>query len=294
MQKKLNRAAIFAHYDKNSKIEDYVVFYLKELNKIASKIVFVSDSDVDEKELEKIKPYTIKQIAKRHFEYDFGSYKRGVQFLKENNLLENFDELIFANDSTYAPLFDFKIMFEKMEKSNASFWGVTSNNEIQMHLQSYFLVFKKEVFLSGCFLDFISNVKKEKTKEDVVINYEVNLTNYLAKNGFSYDFYCKTFKDIPCNHLNCYRDLILKDNCPFLKRGLVLFNQIGYNYPLFIKNLIKKTSYDYSLIEKDKINQKPLSKFEHIKLFIKSIKKQFLKIYFKKRCVLFLGKWYWF
>ena len=48
-----NIVAIFAHYSANNKIDDYVIYYLKQLKKIAKDIIFVSDCNVKELELEK-------------------------------------------------------------------------------------------------------------------------------------------------------------------------------------------------------------------------------------------------
>lgn len=83
----MKRTAVFAHYDKNNLIQDYVVYYLSELKKYAEKIIFVSDSDVLPEELKKIEGIVEQSIIGRHGEYDFGSYKRGFLYAKENNLL---------------------------------------------------------------------------------------------------------------------------------------------------------------------------------------------------------------
>lgn len=83
----MKRTAVFAHYDKNNLIQDYVVYYLSELKKCAEKIIFVSDSDVLPEELKKIEGIVEQSIIGRHGEYDFGSYKRGFLYAKENNLL---------------------------------------------------------------------------------------------------------------------------------------------------------------------------------------------------------------
>ena len=74
-KEKYNRTAVFAHYDENNQIQDYVVFYLKHLKKFVKDIIFVSDSPVEENELKKISKYVKHIIAYHHGEYDFGSYK---------------------------------------------------------------------------------------------------------------------------------------------------------------------------------------------------------------------------
>ena len=72
---------IFASFDKDNIIDDYVVYYLKELSKFAD-IIYVADNYISEFELYKIKEYAIKTITIPHGEYDFGSYKRGYIYAK--------------------------------------------------------------------------------------------------------------------------------------------------------------------------------------------------------------------
>ena len=50
----MTKLAIFAHYDRGNEIQDYVIEYLKGLKEVAQDIIFVSDSNVKEEELEKI------------------------------------------------------------------------------------------------------------------------------------------------------------------------------------------------------------------------------------------------
>jgi lipopolysaccharide biosynthesis protein len=174
--------SVFAHFDKDNLVDDYVLEYLAELKKISPKIIFVSDCNLRESETKKLSNLCETIIAKRHGEYDFGSYKRGIEFLK--NELENYDKLIIANDSCYLanPL---SPVFEKMANKNCDFWGMTINHEgYASHIQSYFMVFGKEVFLSDIFKQFFSSVKKEESKNDVIKKYETSLTQILLKAGF--------------------------------------------------------------------------------------------------------------
>lgn len=54
--------AIFSSFDKDNIIDDYVVYYLKELSKFAD-IIFVADNYTSKFQLDKIREYTIKAIA---------------------------------------------------------------------------------------------------------------------------------------------------------------------------------------------------------------------------------------
>lgn len=49
--------------------------------------------------VEKLKKLCDCVIVKRHKEYDFGSYKRGDQYLSDSHLLEKIDSLLICNDS---------------------------------------------------------------------------------------------------------------------------------------------------------------------------------------------------
>lgn len=74
----MNRYAIFAHYDSDNKIEDYVFYYLKELKTVCDYIIFVSDSNLPQNQTVKLDELVDEKIIGRHGEYDFGSYKRGT------------------------------------------------------------------------------------------------------------------------------------------------------------------------------------------------------------------------
>lgn len=302
----MNRVAVFAHYDKNNLIQDYVVYYLSELKKCASKIIFVSDSDILSDELKKIENIVEHSIVGKHGEYDFGSYKRGFIYAKENGLLNTCEELIFANDSCYAPLFPFEDMFSVMSKKPLDFWGPTcSDAGIKKedrtveccrfdHLQSYFAVFKPAVFNSKIFNDFIVSVKKEETKEEIIIKYEMGMSHLLVENGFKYDSYSRLCKKVPSAHTAAYRDLIKQDKSPFLKREITLYRSAEAFYPVFIKHLIKKyTKYDYNLIQKDvRKNARCLTPAEHLKFGFKSYRRFIYRRRRKERLICFLGNWY--
>ena len=278
----MKRIAVFAHYSKNNKIEDYVVFYLESLKKVADFTVFVSDSNIDEDEISKISPFTDKIIAKPHGEYDFGSYKRGYLYLKEAGILApknpEISELIFANDSCYAPLFPFDTMFSTMDTKEVDFWGNTQNYTEEIigkkgfeHIQSYFLVFRQNVFNSKAFDDFMINITKENSKEDIINKYEIGLSTTLKKAGFKADAYCTLSKEKNDVQLSNYASIVKQNHSPFLKRGLVLF-RFEDNYPFFIKKLIKNTEYDYSLIEKDiRKNREKFTVPHFLCFFLKSL-----------------------
>ena len=185
------RYAVFAGYNPNSILEPYILTYLKGLNEITDGIVYITDSPLLETEKAKLKKFNILFSSfNRHNEYDWGSYKRGYLWLKNNGYLEKADEVIFANDSCFAPITDFKEMFSSMEKHKTiDFWGNTQSAFRYPHLQSYFMVFRKRILHSEIFDKFFTDIKYQPTHLDYIFHYEIPLTTAFSTHGFSWKSY---------------------------------------------------------------------------------------------------------
>ncbi|EPB0637164.1 rhamnan synthesis F family protein [Yersinia enterocolitica] len=177
---KTNRVCIFAHYDKDNIIDPYVIYYLKKLKEANIDVVFVSVSNILNTEL--IKPYTINIINRDNIGYDFMSWQVGLASIND---IQQYDELIFCNDSCYGPLYPLDHILNKFtDDGNTDFWGITDNIQLGYHIQSYFIAFKSNVFNSDVFKEFINSISVEKSKEDIVYKYEVGLTKKLHSRGF--------------------------------------------------------------------------------------------------------------
>ena len=245
----MKRLAIFAGYDKNNIIDDYVLFYLKELNKF-SDIIYVADCEMQETELNKVKDYTIKAISEKHGEYDFGSYKRGYIYAKENNILENYDYLILCNDSVYGPFFSLEELFNKMKYYK--FCGLYKSRDIKIashyYIGSFFIIIEKEIFSSDIFSNFIISVKKEEYKIKIIKNYEFGLSKLMIDSGVNIE---GLFSDTDISNRPYFEPLkLLDEGFPFIKKHIL---EKKITVPLNIEELkliiqkIRKT-YDIKLI----------------------------------------------
>ena len=265
----MKRAAVFAHYDKDNLIDDYVVYYVKALREICEKVIFVSCVDLPAEEKEKLTGIADHIIAEQHNEYDFGSYKRGFLYLHDNNLLQDIDSLIFANDSCYGPLFSLKNLFTEMDSRQVDFWGITKNRFgmafaepknivcVRPHIQSYFLVFDSKVFNSECFVEFMKNIKAETTKDAIIIKYEIGLSELLTQNGFSSDVYIKDYYRFNHVVLSLWRQLITKSKSPFLKCSVIRLTNRNLTTIAGWENVIKKyTNYPVELIKNNQARTK--------------------------------------
>lgn len=196
MGNRKERIAIFASFSENNKIADYIIYYLKALRKVVDRIIFVSDTDMGKDETNKISDIVSIAICHRHGTYDFGSYRIGYFWALEHNWLEDADELILANDSCYGPIFPFEEVFGKMDLQDCDFWGLTDSYEVKHHLCSFFLVFRKKVFTSIPFHNFVSGFTKRESYWEYVNLYERQFTEALECHGFKASVYIDIDKNV--------------------------------------------------------------------------------------------------
>ncbi len=187
----MRRTVVFASYSKQGIIADYILYYLRCLHEVADRIIFIADNEVRAPEQEKLEGIVIHMDCKRHGCYDFGSYRKGYEWAEENGILNDTDELIFCNDSCYGPIMPFGEVFSKMEEKNCDFWGMVESYVSKIHLQSYYIVFKKQVFHSNAFRSFVLSIEKQDSYDDYVAKYETRFTDYLCKAGFSYSSFMR-------------------------------------------------------------------------------------------------------
>ncbi len=180
------RLFLIAGYDKNGKINSALLHLVKSLAKYGD-CVLVMDSDCDESELKKIKPYCLYVAGVRHGEYDFGSYKRAYIWATENTNLSNYDFMYMVNDSVYGPLFDIGDYLNKMESLGTDAFGMVKKTGGKFeHIQSWFIGMNKQVFLSKWFSDFIMSVRKVEKKTAVTALYENGFTRKLNENKIAW------------------------------------------------------------------------------------------------------------
>src|SRR4051794_2124549 len=177
---KSQRVALFAHFDAEDQVKRYVTEYLVRLREVCDRIVFVTTSRLPERELDKVRPHVESVFVKDNTGFDFGMWQHGI----ERTDLADADEIVLTNSSVFGPIYPLDPIFRRMSDDPCDFWGMTDNFEFRWHLQSYFLVFKREVARSEAFRRFFESVLPYRSKGPVVLGYEVGLTTFLVDSGF--------------------------------------------------------------------------------------------------------------
>ncbi|MFT5797609.1 MAG: CDP-glycerol glycerophosphotransferase [Candidatus Azotimanducaceae bacterium] len=250
------RACLFAAYDADSQIDEYVLVYLRDLAKHAD-VFYMADSDMPGSELAKLEGIVKGSWARRHGAYDFGSYSILARDLVGWDKLAEYDEVIFANDSCYLvqPL---EKVFSDMAQKSCAWWGlqatkgiystrayqpfptidgVVSVDEIKadlldqfecdsiydFHIGSYFVAFRKNVVKDERFQRVINGIQSEKRKLSIVLKYEVGLTHFLIGHGYEFDTWVQTVTIMHPVYTDVAFDL-LKDGFPLFKRYMLAEN----------------------------------------------------------------------
>lgn len=232
------RLFIFASYDKFQRVDDTLIYYLNALSQLGD-IVFYMDNDLQNNEIDKIKsiPNVLYARAKRHGEYDFGSYKRGYIWTRDNNLLSDYDWVYLVNDSVLGPIAPLEPIIKKLEKSDADFVGMVccTDPDLPHHLQSWFIGLNVDIAKSDIFNNFITDISHEYDKATIVYKYEIRLTQMLLQNGYKYT---TVFQD---SNANIYNNAakVLEQGVPFIKKLSFDNTKIIKLYPFIPKQVVK-------------------------------------------------------
>lgn len=230
------RITIFAAYDSKKEIKKYVLTYLLYLRELSDFLIFISDCDYSDYSKKILGNYVDYFECHKHGEYDFGSYKRGINYLINKDMLYQFDELIICNDSCLC-LGSLKKVFNTMSFQHVDFWGMTQSFEFRTHLQSFFLVFKKNVFTRIEFRNYFNSVEKKRSFGEIVASYELPLMKYFNELGFkSGAFFSLNNKLNPSS----FPKLLLNNNCPLIKKKIFLNDRWSKNSVLFLLLRINK------------------------------------------------------
>ena len=88
------RLSIYATFDKNQRIDRYVVYCLQKLKMVSDTIIVVSNTRLSEKEKGKLS--IVDHIYERDDSgYDMGGFAYVIQKLNANNDICRYDEIIY-------------------------------------------------------------------------------------------------------------------------------------------------------------------------------------------------------
>jgi hypothetical protein len=184
--KENKKCLIYAHFDKDNLIKNYVIESLIIFSQIGYDIVFYTTSTSINNYDESFLPFKIKYVSP-YFKSggdDWFMWLKGCKILKEQN--RQYDWIMLANDSMLFGINGIENMrksISNIESRDIDFWGHWDSNEISYHIMSSLYEFKYE--LLDHFIKFTeTNLFACKSKHEVVLKCETKLTIYLQSLGF--------------------------------------------------------------------------------------------------------------
>lgn len=244
----VKRLCLFAGYDRDGIVDDYVIAYVRELSRHAD-VYYLADSDMQPGELDKLAPYTRGAWAQRHGQYDFGSYSQLAGKVGWEAIAQ-YDELLLVNDSCYL-LRGLDDVFARMDGKACDWWGLQATKGIvatrrnpanrfrqpipmdavrnsllqnferdyqyDFHVGSYFVAYRRPVIDDPEFRRLIDSVAWQASKKNLVLKYEVGFTRHLIARGYAFDTFVGSLYPFHPIFSNWYFRL-LEEGFPLLKR----------------------------------------------------------------------------
>ncbi|MFN7875663.1 MAG: rhamnan synthesis F family protein [Pirellula sp.] len=179
------RALIYVHFDRDGIVDPHVEYALAQYRPYVDHLVFVSPSV---KELSPTQRVLVDSFVPReNIGYDFGSWRDGLQSLDT----DRYEEIIFANDSVYGPLWSPGPVLEFGRERDLDFWGMVKSDQSISggvpcpHIQSWFFAARTRLIQSDPFQNFWQGIKPVGTKREIIQKFEIGLTESVHRGGFS-------------------------------------------------------------------------------------------------------------
>ena len=223
----MKRIGIFCFYNKNGIAGKYVIHLLSEMAKYYSELIIVCNGTLNDEGHKAFSKFSDRVYFRENEGYDAAAFKFIILEKIGKEGLTSYDELLIFNDTFYGPFFSMDHIFEKMNKENCDFWGLTSHNSVESdgipyHIQSYFVNFKSRLLRSDCFLEFWDSL--EVSWPDIttcIRNYEMRMTSYFENNGFVSSSFVKN--DYPLNfYIDFPYEVIARYRLPIIKKRVFL------------------------------------------------------------------------
>lgn len=252
----MKRLLFYVHFNKYNRLSSHVSYQLEQLRPLFEKIVFISNSQLDSEARHQLAERQLVDdlLVRENKGFDFAAVRDGMAHLGFTELT-TYDSVTLMNDTCFGPLWDLKPIYQGFEADEeVDFWGMTNfraTQEFHEHLQSYFLSFKQKVASSLAFQNFWQGIQDFTDVQDVIDNYESEVTTVLVKAGFRYKAVFNTVDEDTTGMLHpdfTYYNptAILNHRVPFIKVKTIDAN--SHIAPYLLEEIERTSDYPVDLI----------------------------------------------
>ncbi|MCI2056211.1 MAG: rhamnan synthesis F family protein [Oscillibacter sp.] len=264
------RLAIYAFYDKDGIVDDYVTYLLNDLMTVVTDMIVVCNGKLTSAGRHKLMSITPNVVCRDDDGFDVAAWKYAMTEYWDWDKIDAYDELVLLNDSFFGPLYPFKQVFDKMSQRDVDFWGLSAHGRLDgkglckygyvpAHIQTYFIVYREQIHRSVEFKRFWNTQPEYKTFHESVFNFETVLTKHFEDCGFSWDVLIDTTsmdeEGAGVNHYLNDQHNLLKRGFPVIKRknfSISLHDSLMYSLSIDLNRCLhfveQETNYDTALI----------------------------------------------
>lgn len=221
-----NCYAIFVYYEPDGRFSKSARNILSALQKQSVDTLLMCNHPLSSEQDEAISQLTHKVITRENQGFDFGGYKDGVHYLKENDI--PVDKLLVLNDSVYYFSTGLDAFVEGLLQSQDAI-AAFENWEVPhaYHLQSFALSVSGKIFLSFQFTSFWSNYRPVSNRLHAIENGEKQLSKAILSAAGSVQVLYSTE-----NVIEDFETILPKGferffSLPHINRGKILFRALN-------------------------------------------------------------------
>ena len=223
------RVIFYLFYDVRGVVDDYIPYKLERLRPFAAEIVVVVNGDLTDESRARLEAVADDVWQRENEGFDVGGYQAVLERFGEARLAE-FDELVLMNYTWFGPVRSFAPVFERMDASDADFWGITEHDAVDphplglpvpmpLHLQSHWIAVRRRMFSSEAWRRYWREMPHITSYTESILLHESRFTSHFEAEGFRHlaVFPAADYPATPHPAFDAALQLI-HDGCPVLKR----------------------------------------------------------------------------
>lgn len=232
----MKRAGIFLFYDPEGKVDDYILGCLGSLQQHMDYLLVVSNSPLDETNRKRLESVSSEVMERKNVGYDVGAYRDGLRHLGWDHM-GDYDELVLFNYTFFAPIHPWASLFERTDKWDTDFWGITEHDEVRphpflpklvmpRHIQSHWIAVRASLSTTKDWRSYWEDMPPIESYNDSIQWHESRFTGYFNALGYRHEV-AYNVDDYPsANPVFDNASLLLQDGCPILKRRNLFHNPL--------------------------------------------------------------------
>ena len=199
-------------------------------------LLVVSNSPLDETNRKRLESVSSEVMERKNVGYDVGAYRDGLRHLGWDHM-GDYDELVLFNYTFFAPIHPWAGLFERTDKWDTDFWGITEHDEVRphpflpklvmpRHIQSHWIAVRASLSTTKDWRTYWEDMPPIESYNDSIQWHESRFTGYFNALGYRHEV-AYNVDDYPsANPVFDNANLLLQDGCPILKRRNLFHNPL--------------------------------------------------------------------